>query len=119
MLPFCFWFLFDAMLAAEYSMELSCSSIGSSSDRALFVDEKVCLKPKKARKMNVVYCSLVLNEIFRLTEEGVQESKWIIGDEKLDLNHFKDVEEICTELGQQILDDLLLSQVIHELACGM
>lgn len=105
--------------SSEYSMELSCSSIGSSCDRALFVDEKVCLKPKKTRKMNVVYCSQVLNEIFRLTEEGVQESKWIIGDEKLDLNHFKDVEEICNELGQQILDDLLLSQVIHELACGM
>ncbi|KAI8559939.1 hypothetical protein RHMOL_Rhmol04G0215600 [Rhododendron molle] len=66
-------------------------------------------KPKKTSEALEYYHSEVLSEIFRLTEEGIEESKWT-GEKVL---NFEEVEEICIDLGHQILD-LLLRQVIHE-----
>lgn len=89
-------------------MKLSLSSIASSSDQ-VFVGEIFFKEPKKTREALEFYHSEVLSEIFRLTEEGIEESKWI-GEKVL---NFEEVEEICIEMGHQILD-LLLGQVIHE-----
>lgn len=89
-------------------MKLSFSSIASSSDQ-VFVGEDFFKKPKKTLEALEYYHSEVLSEIFRLTEEGIEESKWI-GEKVL---NFEEVEEICIDLSHQILD-LLLGQVIHK-----
>lgn len=98
----------DSRVTTPTSMKLSLSSIASSSDQ-VFVGEIFFKEPKKTREALEYYHSEVLSEIFRLTEEGIEESKWI-GEKVL---NFEEVEEICIELGHQILD-LLLGQVIHE-----
>ncbi|XP_057497681.1 uncharacterized protein LOC130782401 [Actinidia eriantha] len=68
-------------------------------------------KPKKTKEDS---CEVVC-EIFRLTEKETRESNWM-GETVI---CFEDVEEICTQFGQQILDSLF-HQVVDELVgCDM
>ena len=68
-------------------------------------------KPKKTKEDS---CEVVC-EIFRLTEKETRESNWM-GET---VTCFEDVEEICTQFGQQILDSLF-HQVVDELVgCDM
>ncbi|KAK4342740.1 hypothetical protein RND71_038556 [Anisodus tanguticus] len=55
----------------------------------------------------------VLGEIYRLAEEGLNESHWI-STRTGENFRFEDFEELCQQFGQEVLE-LLLDQVVHEL----
>ncbi|KAF5940971.1 hypothetical protein HYC85_022138 [Camellia sinensis] len=93
----------------------------SNYTRNFIADEHHVIKAKKnrdgkAKKTGETqYYDGMLTEILRLTEKGIEETRWV--NEKV--IEFEDVEEICTVFGQQILD-LLFHQVVDELVlCNM
>ncbi|GMP85877.1 hypothetical protein CsSME_00038874 [Camellia sinensis var. sinensis] len=93
----------------------------SNYTRNFIADEHHVIKAKKNRDdkakktSETQYYDGMLTEILRLTEKGIEETRWV--NEKV--IEFEDVEEICTVFGQQILD-LLFHQVVDELVlCNM
>ncbi|KAI7996242.1 hypothetical protein LOK49_LG10G02310 [Camellia lanceoleosa] len=93
----------------------------SNYTRNFIADEHHVIKAKKNRDdkakqtSETQYYDIMLTEILRLTEKGIEETHWV--NEKV--TEFEDAEEICTVFGQQILD-LLFDQVVDELVlCNM
>ncbi|XP_057512208.1 uncharacterized protein LOC130794340 [Actinidia eriantha] len=96
----------------NYSSNLTRNFVADDNDVLTRAKRNRECKPKKSQEVD--YCEVVC-EIFRLTEKETRESNWM-GERMI---CFEDVEEICTEFGQQILDSLF-HQVVDELVgCDM
>ncbi|THF95646.1 uncharacterized protein LOC114318487 [Camellia sinensis] len=92
----------------------------SNYTRNFIADEHHVIKAKnrddkEKQTSETQYYDVMLTQILRLTEKGIEETHWV--NEKV--IEFEDIEEICTVFGQQILD-FLFHQVVDELVlCNM